>query len=396
MIESALLKYSNADRGELNSMSTVISLFGVVSLPEMEAAALDVLRSGRIASGAYVERFEKRLGAILGQPNVVSTVDMTSALFLALHLAGVGEGDEVLTTAFACLSTNSAIAHHKATPIWVDVGPQSVEMDVADLEFKISERTKAVILYHVAGYPGPAREIAALCKERGIVLIEDCDNALFAARDSIQVGSHGDFAIYSFYPNRQINTTEGGALICRSPEMAIKARKLRRFGINPATFRTPGGEISTLSDIPEIGWGVTLTNFCAALGCAQVDSVQSRHDKTQSNVQKLRLLIKHISGVMSVPVAQNSNPAYWVFLIFVDDRDEVLSALKQQGVMVSCLHMRNDIYTGFGVAQSYQLPNTDYLQEHILAIPCGWWLHDENLEYIATVLENSVSAELHI
>lgn len=375
-------------------MSTVISLFGVVSLPEMEAAALEVLRSGRIASGEYVGRFEERLGAILGQSNVVSTVDMTSALFLALHLAGVGEGDEVLTTAFACLSTNSAIAQRKATPVWVDVSPQSVEMDVADLAFKISERTKAVILYHVAGYPGPVREIAALCKERGIVLIEDCDNALFAARNSFQVGSHGDFAIYSFYPNRQINATEGGALICRSSEMAIKARKLRRFGINPTTFRTAEGEISALSDIPEIGWGVTLSNFCAAMACAQLDSVQSRHDKTQSNVKKLKSLIEHISGVRPVPVAQNSNPAYWVFLIFVENRDKVLSALKQRGVMASCLHMRNDIYTGFGASHSNQLPNTEHLQEHILAIPCGWWLHDENLVHIATTLEQSVSAGL--
>lgn len=375
-------------------MSSVISLFGVVNLPEMEAAALEVLRSGRIASGEYVGKFEERLGAILGQPNVVSTVDMTSALFLALHLAGVGEGDEVLTTAFACLSTNSAIAQRKAIPVWVDVSPQSVEMDVADLASKISEKTKAVILYHVAGYPGPAREIAALCKERGIVLIEDCDNALFAARDSLQVGSYGDFAIYSFYPNRQINTTEGGVLISRSPEMAIKARKLRRFGINPATFRTAEGEISALSDIPEIGWGVTLSNFCAAMGCAQLDSVQSRHDKTQSNVQKLRSLIEHINGVRPVPVTKSSEPAYWVFLLFSENRDKVLSALKQRGVMASCLHMRNDIYTGFGASHSNQLPNTEYLQEQILAIPCGWWLHDENLEYIATVLEQSVSAGL--
>nr|WP_290835575.1 DegT/DnrJ/EryC1/StrS family aminotransferase [Halomonas sp.] len=375
-------------------MSTVISLFGVVSIPEMETAALDVLRSGRIANGEYVEKFEKKLGDILGQPNVVTTVDMTSALFLALHLAGVVEGDEVLTTAFACLSTNTAIAHHKAKPIWVDVSPKSVEMDVADLQSKISEKTKAVILYHIAGYPGPAREIADICKQRGIVLIEDCDNALFAERESVQVGFNGDFSIYSFYPNRQINTTEGGALICKSPEMALKARKFRRFGINPRTFRTSEGEINSLSVIPEIGWSVALNNFCAALGCAQLDTVQLRHNKTQRNVQKLKALIKNIVGVTPVPVGENSNPAYWVFLLYIEDRDKVLSLLKQHGVMASCLHMRNDIYTGFGVRQSAQLPNTDYLQEHIMAIPCGWWLDDESLKHIAYVLEKSVCMAL--
>lgn len=123
-------------------MSEVIPLYGVVSLPEMEAAALDILRSGRIAGGEWVPKFEESLKQLTGLPHVVSTVDMTSALFLALHLSGVQEGDEVLTSAFACLSTNSAIAQHKALPVWVDVSPGTVSMDLADLESKISKKPK--------------------------------------------------------------------------------------------------------------------------------------------------------------------------------------------------------------------------------------------------------------
>ena len=127
-------------------MSKIFPLYGVVSTPEMEEIALNVLRSGRIAGGEWVEKFEQGLKGVVGLPHVVSTVDMTSALFLALHLAGVQEGDEVLTTAFACLSTNSAIAQLKAMPVWVDVSVGTVSMDVADLESKISKKTKAVVL----------------------------------------------------------------------------------------------------------------------------------------------------------------------------------------------------------------------------------------------------------
>jgi perosamine synthetase len=372
-------------------MTKTIPLYGVVNLPEMEMVALDVLRSGRLASGEFVSQFETRLSDLVGLPNVVTTIDMTSALFLALHLAEVSEGDEVLTCAFACLSTNSAIAQCHATPVWVDFKPMTVEMDIADLESKISPRTKAVILYHVAGYPGPAREIAELCKKHNIILIEDCDNALFAARDSALVGSHGDFAIFSFYPNRQINTAEGGAIVCKSNEMADRARKLRRFGINFNTFRRIDGEINAASDIPEIGWGITLNNLCSALGCAQLDSVKSRHEKTTENVSKLRSLINNIKGIEPVPIIENGTPAYWVFLLFAYSRDEVISSLKSQGIMASAIHQRNDIYSGFGVTKKTELPNTDYLQNHIIGVPCGWWLGEQEIEQIADALVKASS-----
>ena len=368
------------------------SLFSVVNLPEMEAAALEVLRSGQIASGSYVAKFEAGISQIVNQPNVVSTVDMTSAIFLALYLAGVGAGDEVLTTAFACMSTNSAIAQCGAVPVWVDVKLQSIEIDLEDLTSKLSGRTKAVILYHVAGYPAPAKDLAVLCKRLGIVLIEDCDNALFASRDAVPVGSYGDFAVYSFYPTRQINTTEGGALICKSADTAARARRLRRFGIDSVTFRNSIGEISPTSDIPEIGWGYTMNNLCAAIGCAQLSTAQGKVRDTQKNAAKLTQLIGEIQNVRVMPVTQNSSPAYWVLLLFVDKRDAVLACMKHQGVMASCLHHRNDIYTGFSGGAFHHLPNTAYLQDHILAIPCGWWLTDEDLEVIAKTLARAVSS----
>ena len=366
-----------------------IPLFGVVKLPEMETAALEVLRSGRIANGDCVAKFEAGIGQIIGQPNVVSMVDMTSAIFLALYLAGVRVGDEVLTTSFACMSTNSAIAHCGAVPVWVDVKPHSVEIDLEDLISKISTKTKAVILYHVAGYPGPAEELAVLCKERGIALIEDCDNALFASRNAVPVGSHGDFAVYSFYPTRQINTTEGGALVCRSPDVAARARKLRRFGIDTVTFRNANGEINPSSDIPEIGWAFTMNNLCAALGCAQLPTAASRVAKTRENVEKLIQKIARFQGVQLVSVSSETQPAYWVLLLLVDNRDDVLEHMRLQGVMVSCVHQRNDVYTGFHAGALCKLPNTQYIQDHLLAIPCGWWLLDEDLCTIATALQNA-------
>lgn len=369
-----------------------IPLFGVVRTEQMEKVMLDVLRSGRIASGEYVAQFEEGLAALTGHSHVVSTVDMTSAMLLALRLANVGLGDEVLTTAFACLATNSAIAQCGAVPRWVDVKPESVEIDIEDVLRKIGPATKAIILYHVAGYPGPGRELAKLCQDRGIALIEDCDNALGARRDGHNVGLAGDFAVYSFYPNRQINCTEGGALACRREEDAKRARRLRRFGIDSTDFRTNIGEINANSDVPEIGWAFTMNNLCAAMGTVQLDSVQTRIDKARVNAAALRDRLSHIVTVQHIVPGANVLPAYWVSLMLVERREALLRELKKCGLACSSLHQRNDIYTGFRVPEPVELPNTSRLQERILALPCGWWLEAEDIDVIGNVFELAIEA----
>src|SRR3954470_9216448 len=189
-------------------MST-IPLFGVVNTPEMENKTLEVLRSGQIANGPYVTRFELEFGTLINAQNVVSTIDMTSAIHLALVLSNVKPGDEVITTAYSCLSSNSPIATLGATAVWIDVIPETVYMDPKKLVEAITPKTKVVMVYHVAGYPGHINEIAKICDQHGILLIEDCNNALLANYGDRQVGHWGDFSIYSFYPNRQINTSEG-------------------------------------------------------------------------------------------------------------------------------------------------------------------------------------------
>lgn len=366
-----------------------IPLFGVVNLPEMEEVALEVLRSGRIASGEYVSKFEDGLGQLLGQKNVVTTVDMTSAIYLALHLSGVKAGDEVITTAFACMATNSPISTIGAKPIWVDLEEYSACISVADFEAAITPNTKAAILYHLAGYPGPARQISDICKKHGIKLIEDCDNALLAEVDDDYVGSFGDFAIYSFYPNRQINATEGGALICKSPDDAIRAKNLRRFGINSSTFRLAGGEINPASDIPEVGWSFTLNNLCSAIGVVQINSVAERIEKTRKNAKYLFDGLNNFQDVNVINATPGSLPSYWCVLIQVDNRDLIMNTLKLSGINCSALHQRNDIYSGF-IKCKRNLRNTTNFERTLLALPCGWWLEQSDLKKILEDLRRAL------
>lgn len=367
-----------------------IPLFGVANSTEIGKITLEVLNSGQLANGSYVDKFEKGIGDIINQRNVVSTHDMTSAMFLSLHLSGVQPGDDVLTTSFACLSTNSAIAHCGARPVWVDLDHKSINYNLEDLVNKITEKTKAIIVYHLAGYPLATKEIADICQTHNIKLIEDCNNALFAFYDDMHVGFYGDFSVYSFYPNRQLHTIEGGAIVCKSDDDAIRARRLRRFGIDVDLFRDVSGEIDSSADVGEIGWAYTMNNVSAAIGCAQLEYASGKSEITKQNALKLSQGIENLRKVELVKPLNDSSPSYWVLLLFVEDRDKVLHAMKAMGISVSILHQRNDRYGGFCGDGLFELPNLSSLQRAIMAIPCGWWLSDHDINYIVTCLKKAV------
>jgi perosamine synthetase len=367
-----------------------VPLFCVVNTPEMEAAAVEVMRSGQISSGRYVSAFENGLAELLGQPNVVTTVDMTSAIHLSLYLAGVQSGDDVLTTAFSCMSTNSAIATIGARPVWVDLAANSACIDAADFENAITPKTKAAILYHLAGYPGPVKKIVEICNKHDIVLIEDCNNALLATVDNCFVGSFADFAVYSFYPNRQVNATEGGALVCKNKVHAIKARQLRRFGIDTTSFRDKTGEISGVSDIPEVGWSIALNNMCSAIGYTQLQSVAERVRQSRENAETLIRRLIVFPELFMLNASPEANPVYWVLLLKVDCRDAILENLKSQGVQASKLHQRNDIYSCF-TSCARDLPNTTEFQRTVVALPVGWWLSENDIDNIVSAMKNALT-----
>lgn len=358
-----------------------LPLFGVYNSPQMESAAIEVLRSGAIASGQNTAKFEMKFGELIGQRNIVATNDVSNAILIALRLAGIGPGDTVLATPFSCMSTNSPIAMIGAKPAWVDTDPLTATIDLDSLNRAASKSCKALILYHVSGYPGPLAEVQAICRDRGLMLIEDCDNALLAKYDGSNVGSWGDFSVYSFYPNRQINTTEGGALACRDAEIAERGARLRRYGINSKEFRTPDGEINPESDIPEIGWPALLNNLCSAIGLSQIASVSDRIERARSIARRYSRAFSTGGVVVPVSPLRSSEPSYWTYLIRSSQSDRLLRHLKGRGVGCSRLHYLTNRYSGFGTATD-DLPGSIELMNTIVAIPCGWWLSDSDVDFI--------------
>lgn len=368
-----------------------IPLFKPVHTDEMEKAALDVIRSGQIASGPGVEKFERAFGSYIGRNHVVATSDMTSAIVIALRLAGIKSGDRVATLAFACLSTNAAIRMVGAVPVWVDLDTDTMSMCSKDLARKLTTDTKAVLLYYVAGYPASVEEITFICQRHGIPLIEDCNNALGALFKGQPIGRHGHYAVYSFYPNRQINGFEGGALVCPNENLAQHAKRLRRFGVDYTSFRDARGEINPEADVPEIGLSASFCQLNAAVANSQLSTLSERLCLVRENANKLTELLKDKKGIKVVQTDLSCVSAHWCFLVFADKRDRLLSVLKEQSISCSILHHRNDEYSGMSVNKAV-LPGTDYTMKHLLALPCGWWLSQEEICRIGAVVIKEIES----
>lgn len=322
-------------------------LFGVYHDAGVEQAALDVLRSGQIASGAHVEQFRAAFAARVGRPLTVTVNDMSNAVAIAMRLAGVTAGSELITQPFSCLSSNAPLGLSGATVRWADMDPQTASVSVRSVARLITPRTRAVLIYHVAGYPGPASELADLCRSAGVALIEDCNNALGATLDGRQVGQFGDYAVHSFYPNRQINAIDGGALSVATEAEYQRALRLRKYGIDPVRFRDAEGEIDPDVDVVELGWAAMLNNLSSAIGLAQLPGLDERLARTRANAGRLRQALAGLSGLQLVEPLAGADPVWWTVLALARNRDALLTRLKRRGVAASRLHFRNDRYSGF-------------------------------------------------
>lgn len=360
-------------------------------LPTTALGALELpFARGQLAAGPAVSDLERAMEARFPGRHAVAVGDMTHALAMTLRLAGVGAGDEVLSLSFNCMSSNSAIAMAGASVAWVDVDPATASFDVADARRRITSRTRAVVVYHVSGYPADLTAIRQLCDDHGLPLIEDANNAFGASVGAQPVGMTGDFAVFSLYANRQINAIDGGIILCARGADAEHARRLRRFGIDTVRFRDGDGEIDPALDVSEIGMSSSIDNVRATLAIASMVDVDDRIARSRRNAVALCDATLDLSLTPIMPIAA-AQPVYWTWLVRLAERDTVMRALKARGVLCSKLHYPNHHYTGFGTPPG-DLPGTGTLQREMLAIPCGWWLDENEVSRLARTIRDVLRA----
>lgn len=354
----------------------------------IEAAIGKTLASGYIAQGALVEQFERQFGSFVRNEKVCAVSDISGAIALALYDAGVQPGDHVVLSPLVCLATSSPVANLFARPVWSDVNPVTGMPDFATISAALTPKTKAIIFSHWSGDVGEIEEIYSLAKRRGVALIEDASEAFGATLAEQPLNARfADYTAYSFGPVRQITCGEGAALVANAQDKFERLRRIRRYGIDPTSFRLESGDLNPSSDIPRAGFNFPFNNIGATLGIRQLSDAPDILDKYRSNGAYYEEVLQGIPGVSNLIRRRDSQSGYWTFSFRARNRDRLVQKLVASGISCQRLHVRNDRYSCFseGIAAN-DLPGVTAFDRENISIPCGWWLNEDDRQRIADTI----------
>lgn len=349
---------------------TPIPLFKV-HMPPREAllpALESVLYSGQIGEGPQARAFEQRFGERIGNPRCLAFSSGTAALHTALLLAGVGAGDEVVSTAMTAEPTNLAILHAGAQPVWADVDPANGNLNPVAVRERIGPRTRAIVVVHYGGVPAPLAALRAIAAEHGVALVEDAAHALGARYAGQPIGQDADFAMFSLQAIKHLTTVDGGMLACRDEALLARGRRLRWFGIDRTQPRT---EV----DVAEAGFKYHMNDVTATIGLVQLEHIGPVLERHAANGRFLDTALAGIPGLEPCRFEAAAEPAYWFYTVLAEDRDGLARRLAEAGIAASTVHKRNDHHSVFAASRA-PLPGLDSFAARMLHLPCGWWVDD--------------------
>lgn len=340
---------------------------------------VDTLRSGWITTGPKVALFEKRFQEYLDVPEAVAVSSGTAGLHLALLAAGVGPGDEVITSSMTFAATANAIVLCGARPVLADCEPDTLNIALDGIESRINSRTKAIMPVHFAGQPCDMDELLAIGRRHGVPIIEDAAHALGTEYKGRRIGSFGEMAIYSFHPIKTITTGEGGMVVTRNKEWAERMRLLRFHGITTSAWERHSGGKSPQYSIQLPGFKYTMMDLQAAIGLHQMDKMGWFIEQRTKFAGLYNEFFKDVGGLKSlksVPYPQRH--AWHLFVVQLElerltiDRDRFLELLKERnigaGVHFPALHLQPYYQEKWGYRQG-DCPNAERASGRILSLP---------------------------
>ena len=350
----------------------------------------EVLNSGYLNEGKEVTQFKEKLSEIFNHKKVVLTNSCTSALVMALKLSNVQEGDEVITTSMTCVATNAPIKFMGAKVVWADINHLTGNIDPQQVKRLITPKTKAVVCVHWAGNPCDIEELEKICKENNIKLIQDAAHAFGSTYKNKHVCHFGDYTCYSFQAIKHITSGDGGALVCNNENDYKRASAMKWFGIDRDSAKDEKGEWKGQRweiDVIEAGNKFHMNNITAAIGLSNLqcyDEVISTHKK---NAALFDLELKKSSLVFPLKKENNAESSSWVYTIILDekiDRDKILQLMNEKNVNAGLVHVPNHYYTCFNDS-FVELPETEKFSKQQISLPCGWWLDENDVKYIANL-----------
>jgi dTDP-4-amino-4,6-dideoxygalactose transaminase len=333
-----------------------------------------VLNSGYIGQGPQVEAFETQLQESFHLPHRPLTVNScTSAIDLALHLCGVGPGDEVITTPLTCTATNTHISLRRAIPVWADVSPNTGLIDPMSVSMNISSRTKAIIGVDWGGSMADYRAIRA--HAGSIPIIQD------AAHTMGSWSIYADFTAWSFQAIKFLTTGDGGALRV-PPDLYARAKLLRWFGLD----RESSSSFRCAQDIVEPGFKYHMNDISATIGISNLDLAFDNAALHRTNAHELIAHIRTLSNLRHYNLHLDDMSHSWILFIHTPDRVDFTKLMTAHGIETGLVHVRNDRHTGFGGIWNQPSLGLDTYTSTYTALPCGWWMGLSDLDRVCSTL----------
>ncbi len=378
-----------------------------LSSPDITDAEIDavtaVLRTPHMSLGPELAAFEAALAEYHAVPHAVAVSSGTAGLHLALLTLGIGEGDEVIVPSFAFVAVANAVFQVRATPVFAEIDPITLNLDPASVERAVTARTRALLVVHTFGVPADMDALGAIARNHNLFLIEDTCEAIGAEFGNHlagrRAGSFGDLAVLGFYPNKQLTTGEGGAVLARDPAHAARLRSLRNQGRNPQLPQTNANWL----DVREIGYNYRLSELACALGRVQLARLGEMLTLRRVAAERYDSLLTAIAipGLelppLTLPRSTISWFAYVVRLPERVDRDQVQAALVRQGIATgryfAPIHLQ-PAWRSHPSARAASLPITESIALRTLALPFFNRISASQQEQVAVALRDAIRSEI--
>jgi len=342
----------------------------------------EVLKTPNLSLGPKLAEFEAKMAQFVGRKYAIAVNSGTSGLHLIIRALGVGDGDEVITTPFSFIASANCLLFERAKPVFVDIEPLTFNIDVSLIEQKITPQTKAILAVDIFGYPAEWGKLEELGQKYNLKLIEDSCEALGAEYRGKRAGTFGDVAVFSFYPNKQITTGEGGIIVTDDEEIARLCRSMRNQG------REEGGE---WLDNPRLGYNYRLSDINCALGIAQLERIAEILAKRERVAQWYNERLKEIDGVRVPYSSSEAKRSWFVYVPLLserysrEDRDKILKGLSQRRIgcrdYFSPIHLQKFYKEMFGYKEG-DFPVTEYISSRTVALPFYNNLKKEQVEVV--------------
>ncbi len=364
-----------------------------LSSPDITQAEIDavvaVLRSGRLSLGKKLQEFEAAFAGYAGVPHAAAVSSGTTALHLVIRALGIGEGDEVILPSFTFIAAANALRYERATPVFIDIDPRTLNLDPGRIEDAITLRTRAILVVHTFGVPAEMKPILEIARRRGLLVIEDACEALGAELGGKKTGTFADAGVFGFYPNKQITTAEGGMVVTENAEIAARIRSLRNHGRSASAN---GSEHS------ELGYNYRLSELHCALGIEQLKRVESILPQRESVALGYQRRLQKVAA-LQLPLQKipGGRISWFVYVVRLPQgttakqREELIRKLASRDIETGRYFVPIHQQRAYGdVPVRMPLTVTESLAGRTLALPFLNSITDYQLDEVCGALEESL------